>query len=145
MYRIIVIPFVYLLNLTIMSLKFQVLFSSLYEVICPFTRDYDSIRAKLQNIEECDKTGIETALHGVNNIIISEWGNSTACQVILVTDGNPGVGPMSLSHSLNSLNVSRESTPFPLPFPFPGKLTVVCIASQSGMNCTKIVNMYISF
>ena len=63
---------------------------------------------------------------------MSEWGNSTACQVILITDGNPGVGPMSLGDSLNSLNMSRESNPFPLPFPFPGKLTVVCIAGSQG-------------
>ncbi|XP_043282528.1 integrator complex subunit 14 [Venturia canescens] len=106
-----------------------VVFSSLYEVVCPFTRDYDAIRVKLQNIEECDKTCIETALHGVNNVIMAEWGNSTACQVVLITDGNPGIGPMSLSDSLNSLNVGREANPFPLPFPYPGKLTIVCIAN----------------
>ncbi|XP_033341306.1 integrator complex subunit 14 [Megalopta genalis] len=107
-----------------------VVFSSLYEVICPFTRDYDSIRAKLQNIEECDKTCIETALHGVNNVIMAEWGNTTACQVVLITDGNPGVGPMSLGDSLNSLNITRDVNPFPLPFPYPGKLSIVCIAPQ---------------
>lgn len=107
-----------------------VVFSSLYEVICPFTRDYDTIRSKLQNIEECDKTCIETALHGVNNVIMAEWGNTTACQVVLITDGNPGIGPMSLGESLNSLNVTRDVNPFPLPFPYPGKLSVVCIASQ---------------
>ncbi|XP_015512843.1 integrator complex subunit 14 [Neodiprion pinetum] len=107
-----------------------VVFSSLYEVICPFTRDYDSIRAKLQNIEECDKTCVETALHGVNTVVMAEWGNTTACQVVLVTDGNPGVGPMSLGDSLNSLTVKRDSNLFPLPFPYPGKLTVVCISSQ---------------
>ncbi|XP_012262128.1 integrator complex subunit 14 [Athalia rosae] len=107
-----------------------VVFSSLYEVISPFTRDYDSIRSKLVNIEECDKTCIETALHGVNNVVMAEWGNTTACQVVLVTDGNPGVGPMSLGDSLNSLNLKRDSNLFPLPFPYPGKLTVVCIASQ---------------
>ena len=104
----------------------------MYEVICPFTRDYDSIRSKLQNIEECDKTCIETALHGVNNVILAEWGNTTACQVVLITDGNPGVGPMSLGDSLNSLNVIRDVNPFPLPFPYPGKLSVICIASQLG-------------
>ncbi|KAG8039195.1 hypothetical protein G9C98_003502 [Cotesia typhae] len=96
-----------------------VVFSSLYELICPFTRDYDSIRSRLQMIEERDKTCIETALHGVNSVIMSEWGNSTACQVILITDENPGVGAMSLGHSLKSLHVAREN-PFPLPFPFPG-------------------------
>lgn len=111
--------------------EFQILFSSLYEVVCPFTRDYDSIRNKLQCIDECDKTCIETALHGINNVLISEWGNSTACQVILITDGNPGVGPMSLGDSLSSLNFPREN-PFPLPFTYPGKLTLVCLANQSG-------------
>lgn len=126
----------YYFELNIFFLLLQVVFSSLYEVICPFTRDYDSIRSKLQNIEECDKTCIETALHGVNNVIMAEWGNATACQVVLITDGNPGVGPMSLGDSLNSLNVTRDVNPFPLPFPYPGKLSVVCIAPQQGI-CKK--------
>lgn len=104
----------------------------MYEVICPFTRDYNSICAKLQAIEECDKTCIETALRGVNNVIMAEWGNATACQVILITDGNPGVGPMSLTESLSCLNVAQDVNPFPLPFPYPGKLSVICIASQQG-------------
>ncbi|KAG5318313.1 INT14 protein, partial [Pseudoatta argentina] len=107
-------------------------FSSLYEVICPFTRDYEGIRSKLRIIDECDKTFIEGALHGINNVIMAEWGNATACQVILITDGNPGIGPMSLGNSLNSLNVTQDVNPFPLPFPYPGKLSIVCIASQQG-------------
>lgn len=104
----------------------------MYEVICPFTRDYDSIRAKLQSIEEWDKTCIESALRGVNNVIMAEWGNTTACQVILITDGNTGIGPMSLSHSLSTLNIAQDVNPFPLPFPYPGKLSVICIAPQKG-------------
>lgn len=111
-----------------------IVFSSQCEVVCPFTRDYDSIRAKLQTIEEWDKTYIEGALHGVNNVIMAEWGNTTACQVILITDGNPGVGPMSLGHSLSSLNVAQDTNPFPLPFPYPGKLSIVCIASQQDFS-----------
>lgn len=118
--------------------KFQIVFSSLYEVVCPFTRDYDSIRAKLQTIEEWDKTCIEGALHGVNNVIMAEWGNATACQVILITDGNPGIGLMSLGDSLNSLNITRGINPFPLPFPYPGKLSIVCIGSQQGKLKTDI-------
>ncbi|XP_011498230.1 PREDICTED: von Willebrand factor A domain-containing protein 9 [Ceratosolen solmsi marchali] len=117
-------------------------FSSLYEVICPFTRDYDLIRSKLQNIEECDKTCIESALHGINNVIISEWGSSTACQVILITDGNPGVGSMSLGDSLNSLNFSRDANPFPLPFIYPGKLSLVCLANQSDPNLISSIPLY---
>lgn len=112
-------------------------FSSLFEVLVPFTRDYDSLKSRLLNIEEWDKTCIEPALHGVNNVIMSEWGNSTACQVILITDGNPGIGAMSLEESLNSLDATRDTNPFPLPFPYPGKLTVICIASQQGILWTK--------
>ncbi|XP_066599693.1 integrator complex subunit 14 [Prorops nasuta] len=110
-----------------------VVFSSFYEVLCSFTRDYDSIRAKLQNIEECDKTCIETALHGVNNVIMAEWGNTTACQIILITDGNTGVGPNSLGESINSFNLARDGNPFPLPFPYPGKLSIVCIANAQDL------------
>ncbi|XP_001603754.1 integrator complex subunit 14 [Nasonia vitripennis] len=118
-----------------------IVFSSLYEVVSPFTRDYDAIRTKLQNIEECDKTCIETVLHGVNTNVISEWGSTTACQVILITDGNPGVGPMSLGDSLNSTNFSREN-PFPLPFPYPGKLTLVCLANQSDPSFINALPLY---
>lgn len=126
-----------LTQINVTNVTFQIVFSSLYEVVCPFTRDYDSIRAKLQTIDEWDKTCIQSALHGVNNVIMAEWGNATACQVILITDGNPGVGSMSLSNSLNSLNlnslnVAQDVNPFPLPFPYPGKLSIVCIGSQQG-------------
>ena len=105
----------------------------MYEVICPFTRDYDLVRTKLQNIEECDKTCIETALVGINNLVLSEWGSNTACNIILITDGNPGVGPNTLSDFLSSSSFSKDAKPFPLPFSFPAKLTVVCLSNQSGI------------
>lgn len=60
---------------------FQIVFSSLYEEKGPFTRDYGIIKAELQNIDDYDKTCIETALHGVNQLVLSEWGNNTPCQV----------------------------------------------------------------
>lgn len=56
-------------------------FSSLYEEKCCFTRDYGLIKTELQNLDDYDKTCIETALHGVNQMVLSEWGNNTACQV----------------------------------------------------------------
>lgn len=134
-----------LMRLALIDVKFQIVFSSLYEIVCPFTRDYDSIRAKLQTIEEWDKTCIEGALHGVNNVIMAEWGNATACQVILITDGNPGVGPMSLGNSLSSLNVAQDINPFPLPFPYPGKLSIVCIGSQQGELKYEFLFIYFNF
>lgn len=53
-------------------------------MVVPFTRDYDSIKAKLPHLEEGDKTCIETALLGVNQLILAEWGYQTLVQTILV-------------------------------------------------------------
>lgn len=62
----------------------QIAFSSLYEVLCPFTRDFDLVRSKLSSLEDFDKTCLEVALHGVNTLVLDEWGNGTPCQVINV-------------------------------------------------------------
>lgn len=53
-------------------------------VAVPFTREFDNIRVKLPQLEEGDKTCIEIALHGVNQLILNEWGYQTPVQIILV-------------------------------------------------------------
>lgn len=63
------------------SIGQQVVFSSLYEILSSFTRDYDAVRAKLQNVEDRDKTCLEAALHGVSVLINEEWGQNTPCHV----------------------------------------------------------------
>ena len=67
----------------ISNLKFicKIAFSSLYDVICPFTRDFELVRSKLNNLEDYDKTCLKIALQGVNTLVLEEWGNSTLCQV----------------------------------------------------------------
>ncbi|XP_069692439.1 integrator complex subunit 14 [Periplaneta americana] len=117
-------------------------FSSLYEIVSPFTRDLDSLKLKLQQLEEYDKTCIETALHGVSRLVLGEWGNATPCQVVLVTDGSPGVGPMSLKHSLSTLAQRDSASPFPLPFSFPSKLSVMCVASTDDAGLQQGLPLY---
>lgn len=56
----------------------------LFIVAVPFTREYDNIKVKLPQLEEGDKTCIETALHGLNQLILNEWGYQTPVQIILV-------------------------------------------------------------
>ena len=63
-------------------------FSSLWQIISKFTRDYDQIKEALQNIELFDKTKFMNALRGVRNMVLEEWGSEMSCQVIVVTDGN---------------------------------------------------------
>jgi len=69
-----------------------VVFSSLYEVIIKFTRDYDLLKDALSTITTYDKTCIEAALQGVRTSVIQEWGTSVPVNLILITDGASGTG-----------------------------------------------------
>ncbi|XP_067091126.1 integrator complex subunit 14 [Osmerus mordax] len=113
-----------------------VAFSSLWELLVPFTRDYNSLQEALSNLEDYDKTCLESALQGVNNVVQQEWGSGCPCQVVLVTDGSLGIGKGSLRHSLQTLKNRSEDKKFPLPFPFPAKLFVMCIANAEELQTT---------
>uniref|UniRef100_A0AAY4D908 Integrator complex subunit 14 n=1 Tax=Denticeps clupeoides TaxID=299321 RepID=A0AAY4D908_9TELE len=58
-----------------------VAFSSLWELMVPFTRDYNTLQEALSNLEDYDKTCLESALHGVSNIVQQEWGSTCPCQL----------------------------------------------------------------
>uniref|UniRef100_A0A673M249 Integrator complex subunit 14 n=1 Tax=Sinocyclocheilus rhinocerous TaxID=307959 RepID=A0A673M249_9TELE len=59
-----------------------VTFSSLWELMVPFTRDYNTLQEALNNLEDYDKTCLEAALQGVSNIVQQEWGTSCPCQLV---------------------------------------------------------------
>lgn len=86
-------------------------FSSLWELLVSFTRDYNALQVRLcdksksltlqkklgstscffsvqdalSNLEDYDKTCIESALQGVSNVVQQEWGSACPCQVISFT------------------------------------------------------------
>lgn len=95
-------------------------FSSVHDVAVPFTRDFDSIRTKLPQIEEGDKTCIDSALLGVNQLVMNEWGHQTPIQIILITDGSSGVGAIGRNRIIQSL---------PLPTLYPVKIHILPIVS----------------
>ncbi|XP_074650578.1 integrator complex subunit 14-like [Tubulanus polymorphus] len=133
-----------------------VVFSSLWEQVVGFTRDYESIKTALNKLEEYDKTAIVPALGGVTGLILDEWGSATACQVILITDGNPGTGQGSLQQTLHDYSKQtqtavhtenvrvqfRKTSDFPLPMPFICKLNIVCIAGQNDSGLTDALPLY---
>ncbi|XP_010189183.1 PREDICTED: von Willebrand factor A domain-containing protein 9-like, partial [Mesitornis unicolor] len=57
-----------------------VVFSSLWELMVPFTRDYNTLQEALSNMDDYDKTCLESALLGVCNIVQQEWGAAIPCQ-----------------------------------------------------------------
>lgn len=100
------------------------LFSSLWEKSLGFTRDYESVKARLLEIDSFfDKTNIVNALEGVKEMVLEEWGQTTSVpiNVILVTDGCAGMK-----------SIQTDSEPIKLPsMPFPCKLHVVCLAPSN--------------
>ncbi|XP_014677770.1 PREDICTED: von Willebrand factor A domain-containing protein 9-like [Priapulus caudatus] len=118
-------------------------FSSLWEVLVPFTRDYDKLKAALTSTDSFDKTFIETVLSGITPIVIEEWGANIPCQIVLVTDGTLGVGQGSLPVSVETRG-TRAATdpPFPLPFPFPSQLHVVLLAEATDSYLQNSLSTY---
>lgn len=115
------------------KLEFSALmvFSSLWELVVQFTRDFENLKTELMKVDCYDKTDIVRALIGVRDIILEEWGATMPCQIILITDGNIGIGSTSLKYALEkyySKDVESHDKLLPLPFPFPCKLHVVCIS-----------------
>lgn len=105
-------------------------YSSLWELVVPFTRDYEQIKSALINVESFDKTNIINALRGVHELVIEEWGTTMPIQIILVTDGNAGIDALMMNRDL-TFGRTREDVKWPLPFPFPCKLHIVCISPAS--------------
>lgn len=64
----------------------QVVYSTLYEVLVDFTKDYSLIRQELTKIEHFDKTCLYNVLHACNNIMTSNWGNQNFVQILLVRE-----------------------------------------------------------
>ncbi|XP_058067042.1 integrator complex subunit 14 [Anopheles bellator] len=77
-----------------------IVYSSLYEMVVDFTRDYDTIRAALHKIEHYDKTSLESVLVAVNNAFRTQWGSENYCQLICITDCGVGMGPSSLKNTI---------------------------------------------
>uniref|UniRef100_A0A4W3K1T3 Integrator complex subunit 14 n=1 Tax=Callorhinchus milii TaxID=7868 RepID=A0A4W3K1T3_CALMI len=58
-----------------------VAFSSLWELMVPFTRDYNTLQEALSTVDDYDKTCLESALVGISNIVQEEWGVCIPCQL----------------------------------------------------------------
>ena len=99
-------------------------FSSYCEVAVPFTRDYESVKSKLEEIDVLDRTDLHIALSSMVEVVNQEWGTFAPCQVVVVTDGSPGV------RHQDSARRSKQ----PLCIPFPCQISVVCMSPESEVS-----------
>jgi len=111
------------------------IFSSLWEKTVNFTRDYDQIRAALNELDQYhDKTNILNAIIGVNDLVMEEWGSSCPLvNVILVTDG---------SCTMSALEYESMAEKQILTFQFPSKLHVVCIGPTNTSSMQSAVTFF---
>jgi hypothetical protein len=106
-------------------------FSSICELIAPFTRDMDQIRSKL-SVSCQDKSSLEVGIQGLVGLVQDEWGSGTPITLIIVTDGGVGFG----AYSLENL-VSGQPTELRLPLPFPLSISVACLMDGGGGGATE--------
>lgn len=97
-------------------------FSSGCETIASFTRDYKHLISKLADIPFYDRTDLHSALSTVVEVVVAEWGAFAPCQVVVVTDGSPGVRHQDVFHRKPVLSV-----------PFSCQLSVVCVGTQEEL------------
>lgn len=97
-------------------------FSSGCENLAGFTRDYKELKTKLSDIPFQDRTDLHSALNTVVEFVVAEWGAFAPCQVVVVTDGSPGVRHQDAVHHKLATNV-----------PFSCQLSVVCVATREEM------------
>jgi len=130
-------------------------FSSLWESLAPFTRDYQLIREKLKSCTVVDKTCLEAGLIGAAASVTDDWDSGTPVQVIVITDGNSGIGSSSLANLVEKWSKSNSagnatsspnpdgsnSNRSPLPLPFSSKLHFVLLAPNKEPHL-KSVSLY---
>lgn len=94
-------------------------FSSSCETLATFTRDYKQLKSKLTGISFSDRTDLHSALATVVEVVMAVWGSFAPCQVVVVTDGSPGVKHQDSAHRKQLLSM-----------PFGCQLSVVCVATR---------------
>lgn len=78
---------------------FQLVYSSKYDVLVDFTRDYDAIRQALYNVEHYDKVCVESMLQAAGSMLLSSWGNQNYNQVsIFAQNKMPIAAHFTLTH-----------------------------------------------
>lgn len=115
-----------------------VVFSSLWELKCPFTRHHESIKNGIYDLELYDKSNVVNAIRGLSSLKLQDWAQNGPVNIILITDGQLYHESMSnQTGEADNMSTSRlqdDSNDAPLTeleglFNFPCKIQVVCLTS----------------
>lgn len=108
-----------------------VVYSSLWEVRHDFTRNHESIKNGIYELELYDKSNIVNAIRGILSLKLTDWAQDGPINVILVTDGQyHGKGscdiyPDMLENEFDDIQLEELKDYFDVPC----KMQVVCLTS----------------
>lgn len=123
-------------------------YSSLYEIVVDFTRDYDTVRQALKKVEHYDKTCVENMLQAVKSMLSTNWGSQNYSQVLVFSDLGIGFGPSSVRSLIESLekdtggDAASSVVSQCLPFSKSSKLSFVCLGNPDESYYQCAVRMY---
>lgn len=114
-----------------------VVFSSLWEIKCPFTRHHESIKNGIYDLELYDKSNVVNAIRGLSTLKLQDWVQNGPINIILITDGqlyHENMCSQTNDDEENPDRLNDGSNDAPLSeleglFDFPCKIQVVCLAS----------------
>lgn len=120
-----------------------VVYSSLWEIKHDFTRNHESIKNGIYDLELYDKSNIVNAIRGILDLKLDEWAQNEPINIILVTDGQ-------LHHDYVDLPNSDSTGSFhdlPLSeiegqFNFPCKIQIVCLISPQDLSLKNSLPSY---
>lgn len=120
-----------------------VIFSSLWEIKHEFTRNHESIKNGIYDLELYDKSNIVNAVRGILNLKLNEWVQNGPVNVVLVTDGQLHHENLGSSKQTGKGSGDANGDDFhdaslselEGQFDFPCKLQLVCLTSplDSGL------------
>lgn len=125
-----------------------VVYSTLYEIIVDFTRDYEAIKQALHNIEHYDKANVENVLQAASSMMVTNWGNQNSCQILVFTDCGIGLNATCLEKSIFTLRAITTGLGAELhwtSFADATKISFVCIGDTNDLYFQRAIKLYQEF
>lgn len=124
-----------------------VVYSSLYEIIVEFTREYETIKQALHNIEHYDKANVENVLQAATSLMVTNWGKQNSCQIIVFSDCGIGLNNTCLEKSIKQLRLGSEAANGLqwTSFASENKLSFVCLGDINELYFQRAVDLYQEF
>lgn len=138
----------YLSNNSKLEYVCLLVYSTLYEIIIDFTRDYEIIKQSLHNIEHYDKANVENVLQAASSMMVTNWGNQNSCQILVFSDCGIGMNATSVEkayHNMRALTGTPAAAQHWTSYSNATKISFVCVGDTSDQYFQRSIQLYQDF